>query len=298
MDGQKYIENVNNKIKEATELFKDKFIQIDGGINLESIVNPINLGVNSFVIGSYLSKSEEYLNRIIMLNIQYDFLKQDRTDNIGFMKKILQIVEDGYGKNDILLGIKVPNIRKIAKKWYKYINYNILDYYISSNIHEYRQFAVFCIYYKDDGKQSFNYINKNTKYINNWDLTDIVAPNIIGKYLCTLADKEAKKYIKEYLKSKNIWEKRIGIVLLLKYVREGKIDFTLEQLDFLLYEDFHLIQKANGWVLREAYKKNTKKVLRFLIDRNSRRKLPSILLNYACEKMSKEEKLKVRSVNK
>ena len=58
--------------------------------------------------------------------------------------------------------------------------------------------------------------------------------------------------------------------------------------------EFHLFQKATGWVLREIYKKEPKTIVKFLTKKNKEKKLPTILLSYACEKMTSEEKDKIR----
>ncbi len=52
--GQEYIKSTNEKVKLALET--KKIIQIDGGVNDKTIVEPNKLGVNSFVIGSYITK--------------------------------------------------------------------------------------------------------------------------------------------------------------------------------------------------------------------------------------------------
>ena len=150
-------------------------------------------------------------------------------------KKIRQIVKGGYGENDILKGISVPNIRKIANKWYKVITKESLVPFISSKYHEYRQFA--CILLsnlvkkelklKDEEKRKHQVINiisffeDKLTYINNWDLTDEVATNILGNYLILLKDKDAKKELAKYLKNDIMWVRRIGILSTLTYVKKG-----------------------------------------------------------------------------
>lgn len=298
--GQKYIENVNDKFITAKDKIKNIKFQVDGGVNFQTIVKPLEIGVDSFVIGSYLTKAENIYDNLLKLNILKDIVLEERNENLGFSKRTLQIVDNGYGKEDILLGVRTPNMRKIAKKWYKHISLDILQEFISSNIHEFRQFAIFVLTYmlnKDNKKQMYDFVNKNIKYINNWDLTDIAGPNIFAKYLILQDDNKSKKEILEYMKSSKLWAKRIGIVILLEYARKGKIDFVLECLSNVLYEEFHLYQKATGWVLREAYKKESEKVYEYLIQNNKKKRLPRILLSYACEKMSKEEKESIRSVN-
>ena len=61
-----------------------------------------------------------------------------------------------------------------------------------------------------------------------------------------------------------------------------------------MYDNRHLIQKSVGWVLRELYKKEPEKIVKFLSNNNKKEKLPPFVISYACELMSKEEKEFVR----
>ena len=98
-----------------------------------------------------------------------------------------------------------------------------------------------------------------------------------------------------YLNNKNFWVKRIGIVSQLNFVRSGLLELPLQVCNYVLYDEFHLYQKATGWVLRELYKKEPKVIVEYLCDKNHEKKLPSILLSYACEKMTKSEKDRIRN---
>lgn len=310
--GQKYIAEVNDKIKRARVLFDEHIIQIDGGINMETIEEPLRIGVDSFVMGMYLVKlsKEKLYNKLISLSIKKDIEELPKDINFDFEKRTLQIVPGGYAQNDELIGINVPNIRKISNKWYKYINEDILNDYIISNYHEYRRFAIFCLsnlvkqYEKNIQKKlnekeniksisSINdYIEKNIIYINNWDLTDEVAPNITARYLQYLSsDKKRKEKLTEYITSDNLWKKRIGIVSQLKFAKNGDDKLVLWLIDKVLYDEYHLFQKASGWVLRELYKNKKDVVVKYLEEKNKQKKLPGILLSYACEKMTEEEKI-------
>lgn len=309
--GQKYISEVNEKIKKARVLFDEHIIQIDGGINMETIEEPLRIGVDSFVMGMYLVKlsKDKLYNKLISLSIKKDIEELPKDINFDFEKRTLQIVPGGYAQNDELVGINVPNIRKMSNKWYKYINNEILNDYITSKYHEYRKFAIICLsnlakkYEKNITKNlnekenilnisSINdYIEANIIYINNWDLTDEVAPNITARYLQYLSsDKKRKEKLTQYINSNNLWEKRIGIVSQLRFARNGDDKLVLWLIDKVLYDDYHLFQKASGWVLRELYKTKKYIVVKYLEEKNKQKKLPSILLSYACEKMSVEEK--------
>ena len=310
--GQEYLENTNEKIKEAVKLFPEHTIQVDGGINLNTLENVLSEKVESIVIGSYLTNNynSTLLCKMQMLEMLKSIEELPKDRNIEFDKKILQIVKGGYGENDILKGISVPNIRKIANKWYKVITKESLVPFISSKYHEYRQFA--CILLsnlvkkelklKDEEKRKHQVINiisffeDNLKYINNWDLTDEVATNILGNYLILLKDKDAKKELAKYLKNDIMWVRRIGILSTLTYVKKGYKELPFYACKKELYSKEPLINKAVGWVLREIYKKHPLELKEFLKENNNKKTLPRFVMSYATEKMTKEEKEYVKNI--
>ena len=310
--GQEYLENTNEKIKEAIKLFPEHTIQVDGGINFNTLENVLSEKVESIVIGSYLTNNynSTLLCKMQMLEMLKSIEELPKDRNIEFDKKILQIIKGGYGENDILKGISVPNIRKIANKWYKVTTKESLVPFISSKYHEYKQFA--CILLsnlvkkelklKDEEKRKHQVINiisffeDNLKYINNWDLTDEVATNILGNYLILLKDKDAKKELDKYLKNDIMWVRRIGILSTLTYVKKGYKELPFYACKKELYSKKPLINKAVGWVLREIYKKYPLELKEFLKENNNNKTLPRFVMSYATEKMTKEEKEYVKNI--
>ena len=285
--GQKYIDSVTKKVEELNAKYKNKYIQIDGGINDETIIYPIRNNINSIVVGSYLTKSiDDLFDKICILNIIKQIEKLPKEADINFETKILNTP-------NILLGIKVPTLRKLTKVWYNIISQKALSYFIKSNIHDYRRFAVFCLAYcvnKDNKENIKAFIDEHIEYLNSWDLVDACAPTCIGKQLINESDDKIYNILCIYTKSDNIFIKRVGIVSLLYLAKENRYKAIFKVIDDVFYDEYHLIQKANGWVLRELYKVNSKEVLKYLVNKNNIKKIPSILKSYAIEKMNIDEK--------
>lgn len=305
--GQKYIKEVNEKIKYARRIFKKVNIQVDGGVNEDTLIQPYNLGVNSFVVGSYLSKAKSYndlLNRLLILNLIKNIEDLPKDSNREFDLKSYQIVKGGYGEGDKLIGITVPNIRKCANLSYKYVNLDILNYFINSSYHEYRKYALIVLSLKskdmyklkdENGLEKLTkYVLKNINSINNWDLTDEVAPNVVGNYLLLLNTAKRNEVLSMFLNSNLLWQRRVGIVSLLALVRDNILELPLKICKENMYDENHLIQKACGWVLREIYKKDNMLLFNFLKEENVKNKIPSIVVTYASEKMSKTQKNIIR----
>lgn len=194
-----------------------------------------------------------------------------------------------YGEGDKFLGIVVPKLREVAKK-YPDLSLNDLQILLNSKIHEYRMISLFILiaeYKKADEKKTQEIVNfylKNAKNINNWDLVDLSAPNIIGMHLL---DKD-RKILYKLAKSENIWEKRIAILSTFQLIKHNQLEDSLIIAEILLLDKHDLIHKAVGWMLREIGKRDLKVEEKFL-DKYSKT-MPRTTLRYAIEKFSEEKR--------
>jgi len=118
-----------------------------------------------------------------------------------------------YGYGDIFLGVTMPEIRRIAKKFSQEISLQELTELIRSPIHEVRLCALIILvnkYKKEDRDKIYQYYLKYLNSVNNWDLVDTSAPHIVGDYLYN--NPEKSKILIEFSHSENIWVRRISIV--------------------------------------------------------------------------------------
>lgn len=192
-----------------------------------------------------------------------------------------------YGEGDKFAGIRVPDIRKIAKK-YKEITVPEIEKLVSSPIHEERMCAliIMTIRYQTEKDLFYNLYLKNRKFINNWDLIDVTAPRIVGDYLFD----KPQNILYEFANSKNLWEKRISIISTSYFISKNDFTDTLKIAEILLNDKHDLIHKAVGWMLREIGNKNLKVEEDFL--KLYYRKMPRTMLRYAIEKFEEEKRQK------
>ena len=171
-----------------------------------------------------------------------------------------------YGEGDLFLGIKVPVTRSIVKECWKNVSFSELEECISSEYHEIRLAALLCLVRifrsskrnPSSQKECIEFYLSNTEHINNWDLVDLSCYELLGAWLM---DKDRTLLYDLARNGKTIWEQRIGIVST-------------------------LLQKAAGWMLREAGKRDEARLVRYLRQRwNS---IPATMRRYACEKLSPE----------
>lgn len=194
-----------------------------------------------------------------------------------------------YGFGDIFLGISVPDIRSIAKK---YINASFEDLVLllKSKIHEYRYVALEILVLKyelfpKDSKKIYDFYLKNLDFVNNWDLVDTSAPYILGDYL---KDKKDRKILEKLSSSKNMWNRRVAIVSTLTFIKEGDFKDILKISEKLIGDTNDLIAKAIGWMLREVYKKDKNVLEKFLSKFAT--KMQRVSLRYCIEKMPKSKR--------
>ena len=195
-----------------------------------------------------------------------------------------------YGYGDIFLGVTMPDIRRIAKKFSQEISLQELTELIRNPIHEVRLCALIILvnkYKKENSDKIYQYYMDHLTAINNWDLVDSSAPYIVGDYLYKHPEKS--KILKDFSHSENLWVRRISIVSTFAFIRKNEFNKTLEIAKLLLNDDHNLIHKAVGWMLREIYKRDERIIKRFL--RQNYAQIPRTTLRYAIERMDKEERL-------
>jgi len=196
-----------------------------------------------------------------------------------------------YGESDIFLGIRVPVLRKLVNK-YRGISLEEVSKLLHSKFHEERLLAVLILVHLfknrsgtldesetyDGQKQIYNLYLDNIEFINNWDIVDISAGNIVGAYL----HQKDKALLYRLVYADNLWERRISIIFTFYFIRQNEFDDTLKIAEILLNDKEDLIQKAVGWMLREVGKREIEIEEEFLQEHYM--KMPRTMLRYAIEK--------------
>jgi 3-methyladenine DNA glycosylase AlkD len=210
-------------------------------------------------------------------------------------QRFFKTAKGEYGYGDIFLGVRVPQVRKIATT-NKDLDLPQVEKLIASKFHEVRLCGLVILTFKYKSskdvmlhKKLFNFYLKQLKAgrINNWDLIDVTAP-IIGQYL--IGSKSSMHLLRKLARSKSLWQRRASIMFTFAYLRVGEVKPTIEISKILLTDDHDLIQKAVGWALREVGKIDSK-LLRDFLNKNLEQ-TPRTTLRYAIEKFSVTERKK------
>ena len=190
-----------------------------------------------------------------------------------------------YGEGDIFIGVTVPNVRKVVKQ-YRDADFEAIREQLASPYHEDRLLGLLILVEqsrKADEKMHKKIVDfyiRNRKGINNWDLVDTSAPEILGKYLFEYG--KSTNVLYTFARSRNLWEKRIAVLSTYWFIKNNSFDDTLKIASILLSDEHDLIQKAVGWMLREVGKRDLKTEEAFL--KVHVREMPRTMLRYAIEK--------------
>lgn len=201
-----------------------------------------------------------------------------------------------YGEGDRFLGIKVPVTRQVVKQCWKETDFGDLETCIRSEYHEMRLAALLALiqvfkHAKKDikvQKSCIDFYLTHTEYVNNWDLVDLSCYELLGTWLL---DKDRALLYDLARHGKTIWEQRIGMVSTMQFLRHGQLDDTYAIADIFLKkpQPLHdLLQKAVGWLLREAGKRDEQRLKDWLSTRYQA--MPKTMLRYAIEKFPEDER--------
>lgn len=205
-----------------------------------------------------------------------------------------------YGEGDQFIGVTVPEMTAVAKKFAFEISDSELTHLLSSPIHEDRCLALKILVLRYARAKSLTEKKKITEFyldhlpaMNNWDLVDLSCYKLLGLYCLETGKVEI---LRRLSRSKRHWDKRIAIVSTLAFIREKKCDLTYEFAEQFLDEQEDLMHKATGWMLREAGKRDPDRLRSFI--KKFGKRMPRTMLRYSIEKFSANERKKILTETK
>ncbi len=216
------------------------------------------------------------------------------TENSTNLMRFFKTGAGQYGEGDRFIGVTVPNIRRVAKKFRDLPDDQILEL-LHSPWHEERMCALLvwdCQFAKSGAARQariFREYLTNTKFVNNWDLVDLSCRDIVGRYIFEHSDERAT--LGKLAASKLLWDRRIAMVSTNFFLIHGDSEPTIVIAKKLLGDDHDLIQKAVGWMLREMGKRVSRdQLIEFL--RENYDQIPRTTLRYAIEHFDRPTRAK------
>ena len=188
-----------------------------------------------------------------------------------------------YGEGDRFRGITVPVLRQLARRYQELSREQVLPL-LRSRWHEDRLLALLILVRQhasgdDRTRQAIHALYlRNTRWVNNWDLVDSSAEQLVGAHLAAGAQRRVRKLAK----SKLVWDRRIAMIATFHSIKRGEFEDALGVAELLLDDPHDLIHKAVGWMLREIGKRDRSVEERFL--RKYACRMPRTMLRYAVER--------------
>ncbi len=210
------------------------------------------------------------------------------------LSRFFKTAKGQYGEGDIFIGVTVPKIREIAKS-----NSNIdlqnLKFLLINEIHEVRLCGFMILLDKytkaktdSEKKQIYEFCIEYKRFLNNWDLVDLIVPKLIGDYIFNFS--KNFQFLLDLAISKSLWDRRISIISTFYFIKNNEFNLTLKISKILLSDKEDLIHKAVGWMLREVGKRNLLVEESFL--KENYLLMPRTMLRYSIEKFEESKRKK------
>ncbi len=180
-----------------------------------------------------------------MNNIREELFKLQDKKYKDFQAKLIPGIS-----SDLVIGVRTPELRNLAKKVVKENNYSS---FLSDLPHKYfdeKQLHAFIISEIKDYDECINYINKFLPYVDNWATCDQMSPKIFKNHKDDLI-----KCIKKWIKSKKTYTIRFGIGMLMQYFLDD--DFKIEYLDLVskVESEEYYVNMMKAWFYATALAK-------------------------------------------
>lgn len=222
---------------------------------------------------------------------------------MNIREELLKLKDEKYRKfhsalvpgiNNIL-GVRIPNIRKLAKEFSKtaqWPNYKEDLYYEEVMIQ-----GLLIGYAKLDTQKRLELLKEFIPKINNWAVCDVVCSNL--KF--TVKNKEAVwEFIQPYLNSDKEFEIRYGVVMLLNYfIDDDYIDRVLLILDRITHDGYYT-KMAVAWALSYCFIKYWDKTLKYFKHTKLSKWVYNKAIQKSCEsfRLSNEQKTILKKMKK
>jgi 3-methyladenine DNA glycosylase AlkD len=199
--------------------------------------------------------------------------------------------EGEYGEADAFIGVRMGRVFELAKEFVE-MHPQEIEKLLESDVHETRAGALSIMDKQGRSKKTpesrrkelFDLYLRRTDRINNWDLVDLGAPYVVGRYLFD----KPREVLYELARSENVWERRTAIVATAYFIKQGEVADTFRIAEMLVGDDHDLIHKAVGGWVREAGKKDRRRLLSFLDEHAAT--MPRTMLRYAIEHLDEEQR--------
>lgn len=206
-----------------------------------------------------------------LINLLYNLSCGDNF--INFQSKIINTQKQ-------IIGVKVPVLRKLAKKinnkehsgFFKYTKNNSFEEIFLKGL---------LIVSSGDRESVIKSLNNYYELIDNWAIVDMVAGSI--KYLKCKKTQEDFEYFTSLLKSDKEFTVRFGVVCLMKYFINDDFKQIIDELTKIVYGRYY-VDMAVAWLISEIIIKNPQNALEIMQDIIKNKQFNKFIINKSLQK--------------
>ena len=199
-----------------------------------------------------------------------------------------------YGEGDVFIGVTVPAVRSVVRR-FRGLPLDEIDRLLDDAEHEHRLAGLLLLvaaYRGSPAEVVERYLAAVRRgRVNNWDLVDLSSEYILGPWLL---DRD-RVLLRELAASGSLWERRVAVLATFEFLKHGDASTTLELAERLLGDREDLMQKAVGWMLREAGKRVSRDTLTGFLDAHAAA-MPRTMLSYATEHLDPADRTRYRAM--
>lgn len=210
------------------------------------------------------------------------------------LRKIGRYFKSGdgdYGEGDRFIGVRMGTVFELAKQFVA-MPPSEIETLLESDIHEARagavsimakQYALKTTTPERRDELARLYLRRHDR-INNWDLVDLGAPQVVGAWL---RDKD-RAVLYQLAASDTLWERRTAMYATMAFIKLRQFDDVIAIAEILVNDPQDLIHKVVGGMLRTVAIHDKPRVEAFLARHAAT--MPRVMLRYAIEHFSPEER--------
>lgn len=220
-------------------------------------------------------------------------------DELAKYQRYFKTGPGDYAEGDRFMGVRMGQVFEVAKEFAD-MEPGEIEALLDEPFHEPRAAAVRIMATQARGKRTPDerrkelyelYLRRHDR-INNWDLVDLGAWDVVGRWLVD----RPRDVLDDLARSSNMWERRTAILATMAFIRDGQLDDTFRIAGILLGDDEDLIHKAIGWALRAAGDSDRARLRGFLDDHAAT--MPRTALRYALEHFDGPERARYMDAKK
>ncbi|AOW91879.1 DNA alkylation repair protein [Rhodococcus sp. WMMA185] len=227
-------------------------------------------------------------------------------DDARVLQRFFKTGVGEYGEGDVFVGVRVPALRKVAKRFAS-LSLDEVDALLDSPVHEHRLVGLLILV--DAFKRASRVRSRDEdlreriaeRYlaavmrgrVNNWDLVDLSALYILGDWLYD----RSRSPVFALGTDEDLWRRRVALLTTFGFIRRGDASTTLELAAQVLPDRRDLTQKATGWMLREVGKRVDRGLLLGFLDQHAS-EMGATALSYATEHLDPDTRTHYRLLRK